>query len=64
MSVLFFLQLKRALKAVPRVIAGATIPLLLVGMAVFLHGAITPLPRKHSCLRWLWSIRMQAILLT
>lgn len=35
MSVLFFLQLKRALKAVPRVIAGATIPLLLVGMAVF-----------------------------
>ncbi len=35
MSVLFFLQLKRALKAVPRVIAGAIIPLLLVGMAVF-----------------------------
>lgn len=35
MSVLFFLQLKRALKAVPRVIAGAIIPLLLAGMAVF-----------------------------
>lgn len=35
MAVLFFLQLKRALKAVPRVIAGAIIPLLLAGMAVF-----------------------------
>ncbi len=35
MSVLFFLQLKRAVKAVPRVIAGAIIPLLLTGMAVF-----------------------------
>lgn len=35
MTVLFFLQLKRALKAVPRVIAGAIIPLLLAGMAVF-----------------------------
>lgn len=35
MSVLFFLQLKRALKAVPRVIAGAIIPLLLAGTAVF-----------------------------
>ena len=35
MSVLFFLQLKRALKAVPRVIAGAILPLLLAGMAVF-----------------------------
>ncbi len=35
MIVLFFLQLKRALKAVPRVIAGAIIPLLLAGMAVF-----------------------------
>ena len=35
MSVLFFLQLKRALKAVPKVIAGAIIPLFLAGMAVF-----------------------------
>ncbi len=35
MSVLFFLQLKRALRAVPRVIAGAIIPLFLAGMAVF-----------------------------
>lgn len=35
MSVLFFLQLKRALKAVPRVIAGAILPLFLAGMAVF-----------------------------
>ncbi len=35
MSVLFFLQLKRALKAVPRVIVGAIIPLLLAGMVVF-----------------------------
>ena len=35
MSVLFFLQLKRALKAVPRIIAGAIIPLFLAGMAVF-----------------------------
>jgi len=35
MSVLFFLQLKRALKAVPRIIAGAMIPLFLSGMAVF-----------------------------
>lgn len=35
MSVLFFLQLKRALKAVPRVLAGACIPLFLAGMAVF-----------------------------
>lgn len=36
MSVLFFLQLKRALKALPRIIAGAVIPLFLAGMAVFL----------------------------
>ena len=35
MSVLFFLQLKRALRAVPRIIAGAVIPLFLAGMAVF-----------------------------
>lgn len=35
MSVLFFLQLKRALKAVPRILAGAIIPLFLAGMAVF-----------------------------
>lgn len=35
MSVLFFLQLKRALKALPRIIAGAVIPLFLAGMAVF-----------------------------
>lgn len=35
MAVLFFLQLKRAVKAVPRVIAGALIPLFLAGMAVF-----------------------------
>jgi len=35
MSVLFFLQLKRALRAVPRMIAGAIIPLFLAGMAVF-----------------------------
>lgn len=35
MAVLFFLQLKRAVKAVPRVIAGAILPLLLAGMAVF-----------------------------
>ena len=35
MSVLFFLQLKRALKAVPGIIAGAIIPLFLAGMAVF-----------------------------
>lgn len=35
MSFLFFLQLKRALKAVPRMLAGATIPLFLAGMAVF-----------------------------
>ncbi len=35
MSVLFFLQLKRALKAVPRMLAGAIIPLFLAGMAVF-----------------------------
>ncbi len=35
MAILFFLQLKRAVKAVPRVIAGAIIPLLLAGMAVF-----------------------------
>lgn len=35
MSTLFFLQLKRALKAVPKVIAGAIIPLFLAGMAVF-----------------------------
>ena len=35
MAVLFFLQLKRAVKAVPRVIAGAIIPLFLAGMAVF-----------------------------
>ncbi len=35
MKILFFLQLKRALKAVPRVLAGAIIPLFLAGMAVF-----------------------------
>ena len=35
MSVLFFLQLKRALRAVPRIIAGAIIPLFLACMAVF-----------------------------
>lgn len=35
MNVLFFLQLKRAVKAVPRLIAGAAIPLFLAGMAVF-----------------------------
>lgn len=35
MTVLFFLQLKRALKAVPRILAGAMIPLFLAGMAVF-----------------------------
>ncbi len=35
MSTLFFLQLKRALKAVPKVIASAIIPLFLAGMAVF-----------------------------
>jgi len=35
MSFLFFLQLKRALKAVPRMLAGAIIPLFLAGMAVF-----------------------------
>lgn len=35
MSVLFFLQLKRAVKALPRIIAGAVIPLFLAGMAVF-----------------------------
>lgn len=35
MSVLFFLQLKRALRAVPRIVAGAIIPLFLAGMAVF-----------------------------
>lgn len=35
MSVLFFLQLKRALKALPRIIAGAVIPLFLAGVAVF-----------------------------
>ncbi|MDD6037091.1 MAG: ABC transporter permease [Lachnospiraceae bacterium] len=35
MTVLFFLQLKRALKAVPKLIAGAVIPLFLAGMAVF-----------------------------
>lgn len=35
MSTLFFLQFKRAIKAVPRIIAGAVIPLLLAGMAVF-----------------------------
>ncbi len=34
MSILFFLQLKRALKAVPRIVAGAVIPLFLAGMAV------------------------------
>lgn len=36
MHVLFFLQLKRALRAVPRMIAGAILPLLLAAMAVFL----------------------------
>ncbi|MCH5272074.1 MAG: ABC transporter permease [Lachnospiraceae bacterium] len=35
MKVLFFLQLKRALKAVPKLIAGAVIPLFFAGMAVF-----------------------------
>ena len=35
MSVLFFLQLKRAVKAIPRMIAGAILPLFLAGMAVF-----------------------------
>lgn len=35
MTVLFFLQLKRALKAVPRLIAGAILPLFLAGMAIF-----------------------------
>lgn len=35
MKVLFFLQLKRAVKAVPKLIAGAVIPLFFVGMAVF-----------------------------
>lgn len=35
MNVFFFLQLKRALKAVPGLIAGAVIPLFLAGMAVF-----------------------------
>lgn len=35
MSVLFFLQLKRALKAVPLVIAGAILPLFLTGTAIF-----------------------------
>ncbi|MBR2409099.1 MAG: ABC transporter permease [Lachnospiraceae bacterium] len=35
MSVLFLLQLKRAVKAVPRIIAGALIPLFFAGMAVF-----------------------------
>ena len=35
MATLFFLQLKRALKAVPKVIAGAILPLFLAGMAVF-----------------------------
>lgn len=36
MTVLFFLQLKRALKAVPRLIAGAILPLFLAGMVIFL----------------------------
>jgi len=40
MSILFFLQLKRALKAVPRIIAGALIPLFLAGMAVILSQKI------------------------
>ena len=35
MNVLFFLQLKRAVKAVPKLIAGAVIPLFFAGMAVF-----------------------------
>lgn len=35
MSTLFFLQLKRAVKAVPKVIVSAIIPLFLAGMAVF-----------------------------
>lgn len=35
MATLFLLQLKRALKAVPKVIAGAILPVLLAGMAVF-----------------------------
>lgn len=35
MKVLFYLQLKRAVKAVPKLIAGAVIPLFFAGMAVF-----------------------------
>lgn len=35
MKMLFFLQLKRAVKAVPRLLAGAVLPLILAGMAVF-----------------------------
>lgn len=35
MKVLFFLQLKRAVKAVPKLLAGAVIPLIFAGMAVF-----------------------------
>lgn len=35
MKMLFFLQLKRAIKAVPKLIAGAVIPLFFAGMAVF-----------------------------
>lgn len=35
MKLLFFLQFKRAIKAVPKLIAGAVIPLFLAGMAVF-----------------------------
>lgn len=35
MKMLFFLQLKRVIKAVPRLLAGAVLPLILAGMAVF-----------------------------
>lgn len=35
MKVLFYLQLKRAAKAVPKLVAGAAIPLFFAGMAVF-----------------------------
>lgn len=36
MNVLFFLQLKRAVKAVPRLLAGAILPLLLAGVVLFI----------------------------
>lgn len=35
MKLLFFLQFKRAIKAVPKLIAGALLPLLIAGMAIF-----------------------------